>query len=90
MFDRMSFDDMDAPRLDGLTTREQMVSGWEELTGRKVASELHYWEVYAVVRFCAIMIKLSDRFANAGIGDPDNSPAIHNGVTDALDRLLAQ
>jgi aminoglycoside phosphotransferase (APT) family kinase protein len=89
MFDRMSFDDLGAPRLDGFPTREEMLTWWEELTGRRVGADIHYWEVYAVMRFCAIMIKLGDRFVKAGLGDPDQSPAIHNGVTDALDRLLS-
>ena len=90
MFDRMSFDDLGAKRLPGFPTREQMVAWWEELVGRKVAGDIHYWEVYAVMRFCAIMIRLGDRFIKAGIGDPEQSPAIHNGVTDALNRLLAE
>jgi len=88
MFDRMSFDDMDAPRLDGFPTREQMVDRWESQMGRKVAGGIHYWEVYAVMRFDAIMIKLSDRFVRAGFQTAETSTAVNNGVTDALARLL--
>ena len=29
MFDRMSFDDFEAPRLEGFPTRERMVAFWE-------------------------------------------------------------
>jgi aminoglycoside phosphotransferase (APT) family kinase protein len=88
MFDRMSFDDMGAPRLEGFPTREEMVAQWESQSGRSVAGDIHYWEAYAVMRFCAIMIKLGDRFVRAGIAPPENSPSIKNGVTDALARLL--
>ena len=90
MFDRMSFDDLEAPRLDGFPTREVQQQWWEELMGRKVAGDIHYWETFATLRFCAIMIKLGDRFTAAGIANPNQSTAIHNGVTDALARLLAR
>ena len=42
----------------------------------------------SLMRFCAIMIGLGDRMANAGIGD--GSISIQNGTTEALDRLLAR
>lgn len=89
MFDRMSFDDMGAERLPGFPTREAMVDQWEAQSGRKVAGDIHYWEIFAVMRFCAIMIGLGDRFERAGLSPPGQSPAIQNGVTDALERLLA-
>jgi len=88
MFDRMSFDDLDAPRLEGFPTREQMVDYWEAKMGRKVAGSIHYWEVFATMRFDAIMIKLSDRFLRAGMQTEETSSAVHNAVTDALARLL--
>ncbi len=88
MFDRMSFDDMDAKRLDGFPTRERMVAYWEKRMGRPVAGGIHYWEVFAVMRFCAIFIRLSDRFLQAGFQDEASSTAVNNGVTEALARLL--
>ena len=88
MFDRMSFDDMGAPRLDGIPTREQMVAHWESRMGRAVAGGIHYWEVFAVMRFDAIMIKLSDRFVRAGFQTAETSTAVNNGVSDALACLL--
>jgi len=88
MFDRMSFDDMQAPRLDGFPTREQMLARWEEKMGRPVAGSIDYWEIYGTMRFCAIMIKLSDRFLAAGMQTPETSTAVDNGVTHALARQL--
>ena len=88
MFDRMSFDDMGAPRLEGLPTREQMVDYWERQMGRKVVGGAHYWEVFGAMRFGAIMIKLSDRFLGAGMQTAETSTAVNNGVTEALVRLL--
>ena len=42
----------------------------------------------AVMRFDAIMIKLSDRFLRAGMQTAETSTAVNNGVTEALARLL--
>ncbi len=89
MFDRMSFDDMDAPRLEGFPTREEMVALWEEKTGRKVAADIHYWEIFGVMRFCQVMIGLGDRMTAAGLAPPEANMSINNGVTEALARLLS-
>ncbi len=90
MFDRMSFDDLEAPRLEGFPTREQMVARWEARTGRAVADDIDYWEIFAVMRFCAIMIKLGDRIARAGMLPAGADMSVENGTTDALERLLAK
>ena len=83
MFDRMSFDDMDAPRMEGFPTREEMISIYEDATGREVRDP-HYWEVFATMRFCAIFIRLGDRMVAAGLVPPEHSPAVGNDVTAAL------
>jgi aminoglycoside phosphotransferase (APT) family kinase protein len=88
MFDRMSFDDMDAPRMEGYPTREEMVAYWEELTGRRVG-DIRYWEIFGATRFCAIFIRLGDRFLRAGMVPAEANVAVENLVTDALARLLA-
>jgi aminoglycoside phosphotransferase (APT) family kinase protein len=87
MFDRMSFDDMNAPRLQGYPTREEMVAYWEEITGRRV-SDIRYWEIFAAMRFCAVFIRLGDRFVRAGLVPAEANVATQNLVTDALARLL--
>lgn len=87
MFDRMSFDDMNAPRMEGFPTREEMVAYWEELTGRRVGDIL-YWEIFGAMRFCAIFVRLGDRFVRAGLTPAESSMAVQNLVTDALARLL--
>jgi aminoglycoside phosphotransferase (APT) family kinase protein len=90
MFDRQSFDDLSVERLEGFPTREEMVEQWESLMGRKVIGGIHYWEVFAVMRFCAIMIKLGDRLTRAGIVPEEAGMSIRNGTTDSLERLLAR
>ena len=88
MFDRMSFDDFDLPRLEGFPTREDQVAIWEEESGRRVANGIDYWEIFGAMRFDAIMIKLGDRMTRAGIVPEAANMAIDNGTTDALGRLL--
>lgn len=88
MFDRQSFDDMGAPRLEGFPTREEMVGIWEEASGLS-AGNIDYWEIYALMRFNVIMIGLGDRMVRAGIVPEANNLAVDNGTTDAIARRLA-
>jgi aminoglycoside phosphotransferase (APT) family kinase protein len=88
MFDRMSFDDLDTKRLEGFPTREEMVAFWEQRTGRPVAADIDYWEIFAVARFCAIMIKLGNRLTRAGVVPVEADLPVQNGTTEALERLL--
>jgi len=87
MFDRMSFDDMNAPRMEGYPTREEMVAYWGELTGRRV-DDIRYWEIFGAARFCAIFIRLGDRFVRAGLTPAESNVAVQNLVSGALARLL--
>jgi aminoglycoside phosphotransferase (APT) family kinase protein len=87
MFDRMSFEDMGAPRMDGYPTREEMIAFYEAASGREVRDP-HYWEVFGAMRFCAIFVRLGDRFVNAGLMPDDANPAIPNMVTASLAALL--
>ncbi len=88
MFDRMSFEDFGVPRLEGFPTREEQVSIWEAVSGRKVADTIDYWEVFGAMRFDAIMIKLGHRMTRAGIVPESQNMAVENGTTEALGRLL--
>jgi aminoglycoside phosphotransferase (APT) family kinase protein len=87
MFDRMSFDDLGAPRMPGFPNREQMIAIYEEVAGREVRHP-HYWEVFGAMRFDAIMIVLSDRMVDAGLVPAAVNMAVANDVTAALARLL--
>lgn len=88
MFDRMSFDDFDIPRLEGFPTRDEMVAWWEECTGREVRGDLHYWEIYAIMRYCAIFIRLGDRMTGSGLVPKEANMSVQNMVTDALARRM--
>ena len=87
MFDRMSFDDVGAARMEGFPTRSEMIALYEQASGREVRAR-HYWEVFGAMRFCAIFIGLGDRITNSGLLPPEMNPAVHNMVTQALADLL--
>ena len=87
MFDRMSFDDLGIGRLEGYPTRDEMISRYEQVSGRAVRDP-HYWEVFGAMRFCAIFIRLGDRLTAAGFVPPERNPAVGNQVTAALAALL--
>ncbi|MCU1486355.1 MAG: hypothetical protein JWN67_3101 [Actinomycetia bacterium] len=87
MFDRMSFDDLGATRMEGFPTREEMVQIYEEVSGREVRDP-HYWEVFGAMRFCEVMIVLSDRMVDAGLVPKEMNMSVANQVSDALARLL--
>jgi aminoglycoside phosphotransferase (APT) family kinase protein len=87
MFDRMSFDDAGATRMEGFPTRDEMIEIYESFSGRDVRDP-HYWEVFGIMRFCAIFIGLGDRMTNGGILPPEMNPAVGNMVTHALADIL--
>lgn len=87
MFDRMSFDDLGVSRLAGYPTREEMIAHYQAVSGREVRNP-HYWEIFAVMRFCAIFIRLADRMVAAGAVPELLNMSIANQVTAALATLL--
>ena len=87
MFDRLSHEGMDAPRLPGFPTRERMVAHYEKVSGREVRAP-DYWEVFGLMRFCAIYVRLGDRMEAHGLVPPEASPAVENQVTEALAQRL--
>ena len=90
MYDRMAFDDKGIERLAGYPDREAMLARWEVATGRSPIGGVDYWEIFAAMRFDAIMIRLGDRLVKRGYLPPEGSIAIENGTTEAVARLLAR
>ena len=87
MFDRMSFDDVNVERMAGYPTREEQASYYEKVSENEVRDP-HYWEVFAIMRFCAIFIRLGDRLTNSGLLPPEMNPAVGNMVTRSLANIL--
>ena len=89
MFDRQSFEQMGVERLPGIPTLEEQVAYYESCRGKKIAGDIHYWETFAVARFCTIYIHLADRMTEAGLIPADQNMAVNNFVTDQLAGMIA-
>lgn len=87
MFDRMSFDELGAERMEGFPTREEMIEIYERVSGREVRDP-HYWEVFGTMRFCAIFIGLADRMVANGLVPAEINMSVANMVTQSLATLL--
>lgn len=87
MFDRMSFDEPGVARMEGFPTREEMIEIYEEVSGREVRDP-HYWEIFAVMRFCAIFVGLADRMVAGGLVPAEINMPVANMVTASLANLL--
>ncbi|MEQ8840413.1 MAG: phosphotransferase family protein [Acidimicrobiales bacterium] len=87
MFDRMSFDEPGVARMEGFPTREEMIEIYERVSGREVRNP-HYWEVFAVMRFCAIFVPLADRMVAGGLVPAEINMPVANMVTQSLATLL--
>jgi len=87
MYDRMSFEDLGAPRMEGFPTREEMVQLYEHASGREVRDP-GFWEIFGSMRYAAIMVPLADRMTAAGLVPADSAMATDNYVVDSLTRLL--
>ena len=83
MFDRMSFDELGAARMEGFPTREEMIDIYQRESGREVRNP-HYWEVFATMRFCAIFIGLADRMVTNGLVPSELNMSVANMVTQSL------
>lgn len=90
MFDRQSFELMGIDRLPGIPTLEEQVAYYEACRGQKIAGDIHYWEVFAVTRFCTIYIHLADRMVAAGLMPAEQSMAVDHFVSDQLAKMLSR
>ena len=87
MFDRMVFDSPGLPRPDGYPDRAEMIAHYEAASGR-ACRHSDYWETFAVMRFCAIFIRIGDRMAQSGLLGEGVNPAVGNLATAALAERL--
>ncbi len=90
MFDRQSFEQMGIERLPGIPSLDAQVAYYEQCRGRPIAGDIHYWEVFAVARFCTIYIHLADRMVEAGLMPAEKSMAVDNFVTDQLAGMIGR
>jgi aminoglycoside phosphotransferase (APT) family kinase protein len=87
MFDRFAHESAGVPRLDGMPTRDEQKACYAAHAGRRLY-DTRYFEVFAALRFAAVMIRNGDRFTESGRVPPEMNLAIHNPGTQVLADLL--
>jgi aminoglycoside phosphotransferase (APT) family kinase protein len=87
MFDRWSHEQSDARRLDGEPTREEQAALYFELSGRP-PEPTHWYEVFAALRYCVIVVRIMNRMVQRGLLPADNEMWRENQATQCLEELL--
>jgi aminoglycoside phosphotransferase (APT) family kinase protein len=87
MFDRWSHEHSGAPRLEGEPTREEQAALYFEASGRPPEPTLWY-EVFAALRYCAIVVRVINRTVERGLMPADNGYWRENQAVDCLRDLL--
>jgi aminoglycoside phosphotransferase (APT) family kinase protein len=85
MFDRTMHPD--GSRLEGDPSREQQAAMYEAHSGRP-ATNLAYHEVFAGVRYSAIVVRVMNRMTDRGHMDPSQTVWLNNPATEALSAIL--
>ncbi len=75
------------PRLPGLPSRAETIARWEELVGW-TCGDLHYWDVYAAMRFAVIMVRVAAIMQEVGTPTPTPDFQTNNVPTQRLAQLL--
>jgi aminoglycoside phosphotransferase (APT) family kinase protein len=75
------------PRLPGFPSAEETVARWEELTGRS-GDHLHYFLVFAGLRFTVVMLRLSTLLVDLGYSPEPFG--YDNDISRALDQLMSE
>ncbi len=74
-------------RLPGFPSRDETVARWEELTGRR-GDDLHWFLVFAALRFTVVMLRLGTLLHDMGIiPEPFG---YDNDISRALDELMGR
>ena len=87
MFDRWSHEQSGAGRLEGEPTREDQAALYFELAGRR-PEPTHWYEVFAALRYCAIVVRVTNRMVDRGLMPADHEYWRENQSTACLEELL--
>ena len=87
MFDRTMHESVDTPRLAGEPTREEQRAHYARCAGRE-PGDTHVHEVFAAVRYSAIVVRVMNRAVARGFLPPDQKIWLTNPASFALADLL--
>ncbi|HEV2369270.1 MAG TPA: phosphotransferase family protein [Acidimicrobiales bacterium] len=89
MFDRWSHEAAGVERLDGEPSREEQAFAYFRASGRPPVA-LHWFEVFAAVRYCAIVVRVMNRTVQRGLMPADNTIWLENQATVCLGQLMEE
>jgi aminoglycoside phosphotransferase (APT) family kinase protein len=89
MFDRWSHEAFGAARLEGEPTRDEQRALYAEAVGIEIP-DTTFHEVFAAVRYCAIVVRVMNRAVARGLMPADQTIWLDNPSTVCLADLLAE
>ena len=87
--DRCFWEGVGLTRLDGLPGRDETLAHWRDRTGRSLAG-VDYYEVFALMKFAAIMARLGRQLKHYEILPADHDMDVNNLASLTLARKLAE
>jgi aminoglycoside phosphotransferase (APT) family kinase protein len=75
-----------APLAEGFLTREQLVAGYEERTGRTVR-HVDFYEAFAALRLAIVMLRVGRLMIDGGAMPPDSPMPFNNPPSQLLSKL---
>ncbi len=89
MSDRWAHEISGAPRLPGEPTRPAQVEAYEAASGRSMGATA-WWEVFAALRYTAIVVRVMNRMVARGHMPADNTIWLDNPASACLTHLLEE
>ncbi len=89
MFDRWSHESFGGPRLEGEPTRDEQRAIYAAAAGIDVPDTMFH-EVFAAVRYCAIVVRVMNRTVARGLMPADQTIWLDNPSTVCLDQLFSE
>lgn len=89
MFDRWSHESAGVARLEGEPTRDEQADLYRRHSGREVA-DLHWYETFAALRYCAIVVRVMNRTVERGLAPADQQYWRENQATVCLEDLMGR
>ncbi len=86
-FDRTMHEAVGVDRLAGEPTREEQQEIYEVAIGRSMG-DMHWWQVFAAARYCAIVVRVMNRAEARGLLPEGNTIWLENPPATCLEQLL--
>ena len=87
MFDWTMHEADDLPRLEGEPTREEQRDFYARVSGREL-HDVTYHEIFAAARYCAIVVRVTNRYVDRGLFPKDHGIWLDNPPAKVLAMMM--